>query len=199
MMKKLFVLLAAIAAVSCANATILTNLPESNYGTDGWQGYKIYSQDNVSARVEYAVYDKQAANFDFFNIGTGRYIYAYQIFTNDDAGYASIASFNIPGVNTANLSGIGVETDTTDDDIFADNDGATLLWSFEEDTLVGGTHSFYLVLSSNSGPVAGTYVITPHAIDELPTPDDENPVPEPTTILFVALGATGLLRKFKRS
>lgn len=196
-MKKLLMLLAVIAAVSCANATTLTYLPESNYGSDGWQGSRTYSQDNISAKIEYAVYDTLADGFDFITVGTGRYIYAYQIFTSG-TGYTSIASFDIPGVNTANLSGIGQEEDSTGEAILADNDGATLLWSFEEDTLVDGTHSFALVFSSNSGPVAGTYVIAPHETDDFPTPD-ETPVPEPMTIMFVALGAVGLVRKFKRS
>ena len=200
MMKKLFVLLAVITGVSCANATTLTNLPESNYGTDGWQGYKIHSEDNISARIEYAVYDTQATGFDFVTVGTGRYIYAYQIFTNDATGYTAVASFDIPGVNTTNLSGIGTEDDLTGDAILATNDGLALLWSFDKDTLVGGTHSFFLVFSSNAGPIAGTYVIAPQKTDDFPTPDEkENPVPEPMTIMFVALGAAGLLRKYRRS
>ncbi len=197
-MKKLFVLLAIIAGVSCANATTLTYLPESNYGSDGWQGSKYYNEDNIYAKIEYAVYDTLSDGFEFVTVGTGRYIYAYQIFTSGDTGYTSIASFNIPGINTTNLSGIGTEDDLQGGAILADNDGATLLWSFDADTLVDGTRSFYLVFSSNSGPVAGTYVIAPHETDDFPTPDD-NPVPEPMTVMFVALGAVGLVRKFKRS
>ncbi len=203
MKKKLFnkynykTLLIAVALMfsSLASATPLTHLPESSF----WQGRTFYNDDNLSVRIEFAVYDTQAETYQnaftgqadgFVNPGTGQYIYAYQIFTNPDTDYAAVASFAIPNIDLDAVSGIGSQNDLNGG-LEPENGGSDLMWEFLTPTLVDGEHSFFLVFSSNAGPVAGTYEINPHS--GVVVPDASESVPEPTTAAMFLLG-TALLR-----
>lgn len=196
-MKKLLVL--TLLALPIYSVSALSILPEGSF----WEGYKLINERGMSGGVEYAVYDKQSTDFqssaaaaDFANIGTGQYVYAYQIFTTSAEGYTAIASFNIPGLNTALLSGLD-SIDDGQEGIDGDNDGVNPLWRFE-DKLVNGAHTYFLVFSANSGPVAGTYEVEPYEGDDFPVPDNAE-VPEPATMIMLALGCLPALIKRKRA
>jgi hypothetical protein len=166
-----------------------------------WQGSRYYDKNNVSAYVEYAVYDTQAANYHntlnglidgFPTIGSGRYIYAYQAF---DLGSSlpPIATFELLGGSPSEASGIGSYPDGNSG-LTPSNDGTSFLWTFTNGAFVYNKHSAFMVFSSDGGPIAGDFKLSTEYGQEPPVNGD---VPEPATIALLAVGAFGFIRKNK--
>ncbi|HBG27429.1 MAG: hypothetical protein A2Y10_09905 [Planctomycetes bacterium GWF2_41_51] len=173
-------------------------LPES----DLWQGGKSIINESVKAYVEYAVYD---ADDDLpagiLNPGSGRYVYAYQIF-NYGTTMDPILQFELVGGNPAAATGIGSQSDGQGG-LVPDNDGDTFVWRFTNGTFIASKHSAFLVFSSEASPVAGDLRV----LDTLSNYGDEPPInegaigtdganiPEPTTVTLLTIGALSLLKR----
>lgn len=176
-------------------------LPESSL----WQGYREYNQDNVDAYVEYAVYDTKASTYHptldgqkdgFASIGSGRYIYAYQIF-DVGANLPAIAMFQLLGGNSTSATGIGSKDDGHNG-LIPSNDGSSFVWTFDAGVFVQDQHSAYLIFSSDYSPVAGTLNLSTESGQEPPTNGgDNNHAPEPATIALLAVGVWRLIGKKK--
>jgi PEP-CTERM motif len=173
-------------------------LPESSL----WQGSRSYNKDNVSAYVEYAVYDTQSVNYHdtlnglidgFPTIGSGRYIYAYQAF---DLGSSlpAIATFELIGGGTPSLSsGIGSKDDGNGG-LIPSNDGTSFIWTFTNGAFVYKEHSAFMVFSSDGGPTAGDFKLSTE-YGQAPPVNNNNDVPEPATMALLAVGVFGFIRK----
>ena len=184
-------------------------LPESSY----WQGARYYDQNDVYAYVEYAVYDTESDNYrgtrdglkdGFVNPGSGRYIYAYEVY-NLGSGLLPIAVFELLGGDPcqADEGSIGYQDDGYGG-VIPSNDGESFVWRFDEDgVFVANKHSAFMVFSSDFRPVAGNFKLsTLGEYGEEPpviTPEDELPlsVPEPATVALLAAGAWELIRRKK--
>lgn len=185
-------------------------LPESST----WQGGRNYETDDVKAYVEYAVYNAaKGLPTGITNPGTGRYVYAYQIF-NYGADFDPIKTFKLIGGNPIEATGIGYQNDGKSG-LIPDNDDDAFVWRFTNGTFIADQHSAFLVFSSESGPVAGNFSILTtldNYGDELPTNLSEgvdgpgpgataeySSAPEPTTITLLSMGVLGLLKRRKNS
>jgi len=193
--KKLFPIatLLLLVAFEAAQATYMPiYLPASSF----WQGARTYTFDEVTARVEYAVYDTALSSFSnifdhqedhFVKPGSGRYIYAYQI--TPQSGTLSISSFKVLG-SAAAASGIGTRADGIGG-ILPTNNGKSFVWNFEDGTLIVTKHSAFMVFSSNYGPVRGSVEFTAGEDKG----NDPPTVPEPATMCLLSTGAIALLRR----
>jgi hypothetical protein len=167
-----------------------------------WQGSRSYNKDNVSAYVEYAVYDTQSANYHdtldklidgFPTIGSGRYIYAYQAF-NLGSSLPAIATFELLGGGSPSLeSGIGSKDDGNGG-LIPSNDGTSFLWTFNNGVFIANAHSAFMVFSSDGGPIAGDFKLSTEYGQDPPV-NNNNDVPEPATMALLAVGAFGFIRK----
>lgn len=198
------VLVIAILFVQTAGATITTILPNSSYR----QGRVHY----YSGRIEYAVYDTGTYPDEFIGAdgftapGTGQYIYAYQIFT-DDTSIFPTEYFAIAGIAEDALAdpvndNIGSVSDSPSDpgqegvqpDRAYITSSTTLgimgAWEFDDSLLAEGEHSFFLVLRSGTEPGWGTYTFNKNLANQPPIPN-----PEPSTIALLGFGMLTLLRR----
>ncbi|HBG25470.1 MAG: hypothetical protein A2Y10_01555 [Planctomycetes bacterium GWF2_41_51] len=184
-----FVLIAMLQS-----AALATYLPESSL----WQGGRYYSQNNVSAYVEYAVYDTQSGNYPdgFVNPGSGRYVYAYQIFNIGSTALAPIATFELMGGNASAANGIGYQDDGQGG-LAANNDGSSFIWTFTNGLFVSSEHSAFLVFSSDSGPIAGSFSLSTQYGDAPPVNQSSTEIPEPASVSMLCLGICCFLRKKK--
>lgn len=210
----LSLLLVAALFVQDASASLL---PFSTSGdAEGWQGSRSYSYNVVgygivSGRVYFTVYDTEnlvlegeIALDDEWTM-PGRYIYAYQIF-NDQEAVLSFAIFNeIAGVSLdVDEEDIGSLEDIPDSgvertaiELTAGN--LQVIWEFEEfgaGILDGGEHSYFLLLSTDGAPVVGDFEIKALKEGDLPVPPE---IPEPATITLLGIGAAMLLGKRRKS
>jgi hypothetical protein len=200
-LKFLGIVAAVLLLQTAANAGYF--LPKSSL----WEGSRKYTENGVNAVVEYAVYDTQADGYHnvldgiingFLNPGSGRFIYAYQIQNqNDDAQADPITSFELLGCNPALASGIGWQDDQHDG-LTPINDHASFVWKWEGGVFIVDEHSAFLVFSSNNGPVEKSIKITTSADTGPGTPGPGgNQAPEPATLILLATGVMGILRKRK--
>ncbi len=172
-------------------------LPESSL----WQGGRYYNKDNVSAYVEYAVYDTKSANYHdtinglidgFPTIGSGRYIYAYQAF-NYGSSLPPIATFELLSGGSSEASGIGSQLDGNGG-LTPSNDGTSFLWTFTNGAFIYKEHSIFMVFSSNGGPIAGDFKLS---TEYGQAPPVNHEAPEPATIALLAAGVWGLVTRKK--
>lgn len=176
----------------------------STYLPDGGaikMGGHDYTANNMDAFVEFAVYDRQLATYqNTWDVGTGRYVYAYQVFTASDN--PTMATFELlgyggsPNPNPAFASGIGSQRDGSGTDIVPTSNpsagDSTFVWQFADGLFVASTHSAFLVFSSDYAPTRGDVKLT--AADN--GDDTQIPgTPEPATLAMLLGGAAILLRK----
>jgi len=190
-----FSLLAAAALFAQDAAATLTS---SHY--DGSTYY--HTADGLHGRIDFAVYDTQTYPDEFIGAGgfqapgSGRYIYAYQIF-HDSVVNPALSYFAILGIAGAPVDGIGCQDDqsggiASSDEYFTASRG---VWEFENEhgqgILFAGEHSWFLVLSSDTDWVVGEYEIK--AADDFPVP-----IPEPAMITLLGIGGALMMRTRRR-
>jgi len=208
--KLLSVLISAVFLVQNASA----NLPHSSH----YQGRSYF--DEFDSRVDFAVYDTQTnpdelvgawgrnedlpwwddTDTEENNLDKYRYIYAYQIFI-DDESYHDIDNFGLLGVGENAI----VKDPTTDewpigsmDDLITtgavapDDDpypassseyGLMVVWEFTNGFLTAGDHSWFLVLGSSHDYTYGGYTFNKTLANEVKLPN-----PEPGSIALLGLG-----------
>jgi hypothetical protein len=206
--KLLSLLLVAVLFVQNADA-VLTYLPYSSH----YQGtsYFNYSDTGVKGRVEFAVYDTLgpygnewtgATGFDA--PGDGRYIYAYQIFNDDDSALIEGFTMWANDYHVLDIIGMGAQDPQEGDYIFGldfveptdmgtNNGGVQAWWEFGNGLFIAGEDSWFLIFSSNNNWTAGSYWIGPIS-NVLPVPN-----PEPCTLALLSLGSAILFAKRKNS
>ncbi|MBN1391573.1 MAG: PEP-CTERM sorting domain-containing protein [Sedimentisphaerales bacterium] len=196
-----FVLLTVLLSLQ-ATAKAGYYLPESSL----WQGARFYNENNVDAYVEYAVYDTASATYHdtldglidgFANPGSGQYIYAYQAI-NLGSSLPPIATFELLGGNPSAADGIG-SLDDGYGGLIPTNDGVSFLWRFDNGVFVANEHSAFMIFSSNSGPVAGSFKLSTldEYGDEPPIDNLQTDVPEPATVALLAAGAWAIIIRKK--
>jgi hypothetical protein len=185
-------------------------LPYSSH----YRGRSYFSDANVTGFVDFAVYDTEGlygnewigAGFDA--PGSGRYIYAYQVFC--ETAIDAIESFTIMGIDDPptphNLVGIstisyqnpwedypliteGIEPSGTEINISE----TRATWEFAGGILVADEYSWFLVFSSDNDWVQGKYLMG----TEGGFPITGNP--EPCTVALLGLGSAILLAKRRYS
>jgi len=203
-------IVAVLAAIPAAQAA-LTSLPESSY----YYGQTYYSVDLgngqiLSGRIEFAVYDTQAYPSEFTGTapGSGRYIYAYQIFQNSGASNAALTAFVVEGIGEGAIpadnpnSYIGTDTSVPGVDASSAFFNASLTegnWLFEDQNIQAGENSVFLLIRSNNSIKAGTYDLFPPEDSEIPVPGEGDngtipDIPEPATVMILSLGTALAIR-----
>jgi hypothetical protein len=180
-----------------------------------YQGRSYFDDPDagVTGWVDFAVYDTLGSYEDewggagFDAPGDGRYIYAYQIFS-DDGSTDAIELFTIMGIDDHQLSGIDTITsqdpwegyslitegvEPTDADFSPDETRGT--WKFSDGLLIAGEYSWFLILSSANDWVEGEYLI--QTASGFPVPPGINP--EPCTLALLGLGSVILFVKRRNS
>jgi hypothetical protein len=197
------VIMACLAMTADAG---LTSLPTSSFRS----GVSYKSTATQACRVEFAVYDTTTNDLtgsSISNPGTGRYVYAYQIFSyaasipffviqglGDNAvTNNNIGTYNDSGINSVNATSFGLNASQT-----------SVVFEFNGGILSSGQNSWYLVLSSDQGPVTGSYKLTAPTDDDIVQPDgttdgnpnnSNNPAPEPASMFLLGLGAVALFKR----
>jgi hypothetical protein len=172
-------------------------LPESSYYDGGF-----YDIEN-DILINFAVYDTELYPEDFTYTlpgnQTGKFVYAYQItnyntetdiniFSVFGIGENSIIADDVIGFVDPGNGEIGPVLADFNDDLTRAN------WTFAPGLLADET-SFFLFYSSDSDFVEGEYSFNQNN-DGLPVSDDGDiPVPEPASLLLLALGGSVLLRR----
>lgn len=210
----LSLLLVVALFVQNAGATPTEILPDSSY----YEGRSYFSRPatGLEGRIDFAVYDTDdggdgpgqldAAEFGVAP-GTGRYIYAYQIFV-EDAGTKILDYFGIFGIGEGALAhpindNIGWMNDSplnpTKEGVEPDEAYIALsttygimgVWEFDTN-LVTGQHSWLLVLRSDNPWTIGGYTFSDTFADGEPLPN-----PEPATLVLLGLHQS-FRRKWRR-
>jgi hypothetical protein len=205
----LFIVFVAVTLlVPTAGAVAMTILPESSH----YQGRVHY----YSGSIEYAVYDTSAYPDEFIGAdgfaapGSGRYIYAYQILTDDTSTFP-VEYFAIAGIAEGALAepvndNIGSVNDSPDDPgqegvqpdsayiTSSSTAGIMGAWEFDDSLLVEGQHSYFLVLRSDADWGWGTYTFSDTLANQPPVPGSLTN-PEPSTIALLGFGMLTLLRR----
>jgi hypothetical protein len=203
----LFIILLLLCCSAAQAAYTPLYLPESSL----WQGSRVYDEDGIYAYVEYAVYDSSdtlngyhntldGLTDGFPNPGDGTYIYAYEIRNlGSQTSQLPVMAFRIIGGDPANASGMG----HVDDGGIAPTDSpkstdSAFLWKFDNGFLEVGTHSAFLVFSSDSGPVAGAFTFANLGDNGPPPPVNDSSTPEPASLALLAAGAVTMLTRRNR-
>ncbi len=211
-LKRINLYIVLVLALLAQNSFANTLLPASSY-YDG----KVYfnAGDNRLGKIEFAVYDTQTVN-EFTSggfadaPGSGRYIYAYQIFC-DTQNTNPINFFAVLGIGEGALTppksnNIGYVNDNaggsiSPNDAFVSHDdtygyGDLGAWEFLDISLTANKQSWFLVLRSNQGWTAGEYTFDPNfGNSQLPRPDE---IPEPATLALFGFGLGSLLLRNKK-
>ncbi len=204
-------LMLLLVVVSFAQNAPAALLPVSSYEDGRWQGTKFYYEETsndgfLSGTVNFAVYDTRnllfASETDFANDldMDGRFIYAYQIFNDAYSSSEAVASFAVFAISGKSMSvyedSIGSKEDTPDSGTrpagayFTELD-LEAVWTFAgEGILAYGAHSWFLVFSSDYGPVRGDYRVSAESGD-FAVAD----IPEPGTVVLLGFGGLLFLKK----
>ncbi len=195
----------AVATLLAQTASATLQLPESSH----YQGETFYSNDFLRGRIDYAVYDTETYPDEFIGAdgyeapGSGRYIYAYQIFNNYAMSVDSVAYFSLLGIGGAPIDGIDARDDGSDGiaPSYQDIGSSEAVWEFKDELgdalLLVGDHSWFLVLTSDNDWVRGNYEIEPAG--GLSVPPDGPHTPEPATVTLLGIGGLLALMRRKRS
>ncbi len=205
--KKFGLLALLLVATLLAQSSSATLLPNSYYAfSEGnWEGTQYFDVEagDIHGYVNYSVYDRDNLQWDGENyLGSvvddagmvGQYIYAYQVYNDTLSSLGDITHFQVLNEDGTALYGSSINDITGIDD--TPNSGVeptaylpTGIWKFVDPaTIAAGEHSWFLVFTSNSAPVAGSYTVTPLG---------QIPAPEPGTIALLGLGGAVILRRKK--
>jgi len=187
--------LAALFIQNSAAAYANAILPYSSH----YQGAIYYNP--IGGRIDFAVYDTDTSNGQAFEAdfgtapGTGQFIYAYQIFTDDSS--QALEYFAIMGIGENALvspinDNIGSLDDLTGEGVAPDDYpyigsssmyGTMGIWEFTDNLLDEGQHSWFLVLRSPHDWTPGGFTFNKNRANETPIPN-----PEPATIILLGIG-----------
>lgn len=200
----LSLLAVATLFVQNASATLEPLLPVSSYSNGDWQGFRLYNEEIIPGvflrgRIDFALYDRNHLEYqgeidwlDELDITEqGRYVYAYQIFndfTNDSD--AAVVYFAIFGLDEEQLDVAEENIGSYDDEHggiaptreYLSEDHLRVVWNFDGGLIYKDDHSWFLILTSDSGPVPGDFEIEAQK-GTLPV------IPEPATIVLLGLGS----------
>ena len=164
------------------NGSVGFLLPKSSH-YEGFVYYdkKIQADDGsysyMRGRIDFDVYDTAVGNewadAGFVNPGTGRYVYAYQIFNDYESSQVAIEAFTILGLNGETLSINSGSMGSIEDPLGGQDAGCTMIdststtWYFpyydERNYIIkSGDHSVYLLFSSDYDWRIGTCQIYPY-------------------------------------
>lgn len=204
----LWLMIAVVLAAIPAAQAALTYLPESSYYYgQTYYNFNLGNGQILSGRIEFAVYDTQAYPSEFTGTapGSGRYIYAYQIFQSSGASNTALTAFAIEGIGEGAIpadnpnSYIGTDNSVAGVDASSAFFNASLTkgnWLFESPNIQAGENSVFLLVRSNNSIKAGTYDLFPPEGSEIPVPggEDNGAIPEPATVMILSLGTALAIR-----
>lgn len=213
-------LVVAVLLVQNASAKPTEMLPESSH----YQGRLYFDFYSISGRIDFAVYDTEKYPDEFVGADgyagelswwppppadNSRYIYAYQIFVDDDSidviDYFAILGLGdgaivkdantndewpISSVDDPSLEGVEPNSPYF---VYSTAYGQMGVWEFISDSLSGGEHSWFLVLGSDHDWTTGSYTFDKTLADEGPIPN-----PEPATLMLLGLGSAVLFTRRRK-
>ncbi len=189
-----------LALVVPTTSAALVELP-SNY-MDGWGGTSPFATAaGIVGRIEFGVYDTQVAGgLAFSSPGNRRYVYAYQIFTNQNS-LTAVDYFMLTGINPSGIADAqDIDTYDTPGGVGVSEDPyytlakTEAIFRFQDGVLIQGANSVILLLGSDATPIIGGYSFVPPQDGTAPVPGE---IPEPATIALLMGGALLSLRKRK--
>lgn len=213
----LSLLVMLILFVGGAAAATTEILPYSSH----YQGKTHFSistdTGGVAGRIDFAVYDTEGPNGDelagFATApGTGRYIYAYQVFSEyfstDALEYFGVVGLGDNSIAEPLNDNIGSVSDSPND---PSEEGVSPtssyitstssiepptmgVWEFDNGILTANTHSWFLVLRSDQDWIPGKYTFDETLADMVPVTTAN---PEPATIGLLGIGSLMLFRRRK--
>jgi hypothetical protein len=215
MVRKISLLSFSLLVLFSAQTIFATVLPSSSH----YEGTSHYSGSGFVGYIDFAVYDTQDHDGDEFAAsigdtapGVGRYIYAYQIFTNSAStniiDYFEVFRSGSTDAISDSTANIGTVSDSPSDPAEAGVNATRSyfnpsrikgIWEFNYNGshIQPAEHSVFLVLRSSSDWIGGNYRFTPSTSDEVPVPEGTStPIPEPLTLTL--LGSAGLVILNKR-
>lgn len=210
-----FVILLTFLVQTASAVPTAPLLPESSYAEaeDNWQGStffdEVWNDGFLRGRIDFAVYDtsimqsgsEEKTLADNLAL-PGRFIYAYQVINDYDASDEAVAYFSIFGDGQLPLGLYEESIGSYDDESngkaptsYLFESQLSVVWEFTGGLLFKGDHSWFLVLSSNSGPVVGNYEIKGPESQPPPIPSE---IPEPATVVLLGFGAALIVSIRKR-